>query len=104
MTSVVKGTVMARAPLRPGSRYEFGEVIDDDVSAVVQQGTVSRTPVDSDGHAEASRRAGGYPGQGVLDDDRLTRVDTEFTGGGERSEEHTSELQSRGHLVCRLLL
>src|SRR5439155_14343520 len=25
-------------------------------------------------------------------------------GGAERSEEHTSELQSRGHLVCRLLL
>src|SRR5215510_14449824 len=24
--------------------------------------------------------------------------------GGDRSEEHTSELQSRGHLVCRLLL
>src|SRR5690625_5506605 len=24
--------------------------------------------------------------------------------GKERSEEHTSELQSRGHLVCRLLL
>src|SRR5690625_6756287 len=32
-----------------------------------------------------------------------------FGGGGKaikpaRSEEHTSELQSRGHLVCRLLL
>src|SRR5690625_5293589 len=26
------------------------------------------------------------------------------TKDGERSEEHTSELQSRGHLVCRLLL
>src|SRR5690625_7055862 len=26
-----------------------------------------------------------------------------FAGGGTRSEEHTSELQSRGHLVCRLL-
>src|SRR5690625_5358112 len=26
------------------------------------------------------------------------------TGMGARSEEHTSELQSRGHLVCRLLL
>src|SRR5690625_5408422 len=26
------------------------------------------------------------------------------TGLGMRSEEHTSELQSRGHLVCRLLL
>src|SRR5690625_6048839 len=25
-------------------------------------------------------------------------------GNGVRSEEHTSELQSRGHLVCRLLL
>src|SRR5439155_21344564 len=25
-------------------------------------------------------------------------------GPGYRSEEHTSELQSRGHLVCRLLL
>src|SRR3989442_5469935 len=25
-------------------------------------------------------------------------------GAGERSEEHTSELQSRPHLVCRLLL
>src|SRR6266508_306517 len=26
------------------------------------------------------------------------------TAGATRSEEHTSELQSRGHLVCRLLL
>src|SRR5215813_13897686 len=28
----------------------------------------------------------------------------EMTHAGERSEEHTSELQSRPHLVCRLLL
>src|SRR5690625_6153511 len=27
-----------------------------------------------------------------------------FDGAAGRSEEHTSELQSRGHLVCRLLL
>src|SRR5437870_7908459 len=27
-----------------------------------------------------------------------------FTSASTRSEEHTSELQSRGHLVCRLLL
>src|SRR3712207_7133936 len=27
-----------------------------------------------------------------------------YTGGGSRSEEHTSELQSRQYLVCRLLL
>src|SRR5437660_7373108 len=31
---------------------------------------------------------------------RRCRPKTSFT----RSEEHTSELQSRGHLVCRLLL
>src|SRR5690625_6420349 len=29
---------------------------------------------------------------------------TLITDGPFRSEEHTSELQSRGHLVCRLLL
>src|SRR2546422_5964631 len=29
---------------------------------------------------------------------------TRFRQGGRRSEEHTSELQSRLHLVCRLLL
>src|SRR5690625_6248698 len=27
-----------------------------------------------------------------------------YVGSIDRSEEHTSELQSRGHLVCRLLL
>src|SRR5437660_3114019 len=27
-----------------------------------------------------------------------------YTADDDRSEEHTSELQSRGHLVCRLLL
>src|SRR2546429_5756331 len=32
------------------------------------------------------------------------RRNTEFEICGRRSEEHTSELQSRLHLVCRLLL
>src|SRR5207253_11338742 len=38
---------------------------------------------------------------------RVAVVSTEVTPGAAgtvRSEEHTSELQSRGHLVCRLLL
>src|SRR5690625_3434424 len=37
----------------------------------------------------------------------LDRLDSLVAGSGSpgpRSEEHTSELQSRGHLVCRLLL
>src|SRR6266508_5076079 len=33
-----------------------------------------------------------------------TAVSTTRRGTVSRSEEHTSELQSRGHLVCRLLL
>src|SRR2546422_7075537 len=51
--------------------------------------------------AGASRRAGGR--------ERLRRHGSRVrrrsrAGGGGRSEEHTSELQSRLHLVCRLLL
>src|SRR5687768_18314982 len=38
------------------------------------------------------QRHAGVPGRGVS------------RAGGRRSEEHTSELQSRLHLVCRLLL
>src|SRR5689334_23811089 len=34
----------------------------------------------------------------------MAGVDTEFIGEAKRSEEHTSELQSQFHLVCRLLL
>src|SRR5690625_5993661 len=34
----------------------------------------------------------------------LECIDVNLHLGGGRSEEHTSELQSRGHLVCRLLL
>src|SRR5437660_9603459 len=35
----------------------------------------------------------------------MSKVYTMFAGSyPDRSEEHTSELQSRGHLVCRLLL
>src|SRR5690625_1579830 len=36
--------------------------------------------------------------------ERLEDVDATIAKAMERSEEHTSELQSRGHLVCRLLL
>src|SRR5690625_3082589 len=36
--------------------------------------------------------------------DLLGKTVDELGGVTDRSEEHTSELQSRGHLVCRLLL
>src|SRR5690625_7035580 len=46
---------------------------------------------------DAPRRAAG-----VLGEARQEGAGEEVPAG--RSEEHTSELQSRGHLVCRLLL
>src|SRR5690625_6761743 len=44
-----------------------------------------------------------YGGSGSV---RMSDDDTDSAAGASlsRSEEHTSELQSRGHLVCRLLL
>src|SRR3712207_8839495 len=43
-----------------------------------------------------------HPGRAV-DEERVVGRAGEL-GDGERSEEHTSELQSRQYLVCRLLL
>src|SRR5690625_6807741 len=43
-------------------------------------------------------------GQRFADRLRARRGDHTPAPGAVRSEEHTSELQSRGHLVCRLLL
>src|SRR5437870_7677620 len=40
----------------------------------------------------------------ILPSNSGTAFSTSFETWTERSEEHTSELQSRGHLVCRLLL
>src|SRR5690625_2069086 len=48
---------------------------------------------------------GGWPLTVVLTPDKQAfYVETYLPKVGRRSEEHTSELQSRGHLVCRLLL
>src|SRR5690625_5673182 len=40
----------------------------------------------------------------IIKDRGSVMVIVSHPGNDERSEEHTSELQSRGHLVCRLLL
>src|SRR6266508_5560192 len=62
----------------------------DDLAAV-------ETPQDLHGEAVPLAQLLGQPGDAVLHPQG--RV-----AGPHRSEEHTSELQSRGHLVCRLLL
>src|SRR3712207_8623393 len=59
---------------------------------------------------ELARQVHGHlPGPGDLGDPRgrahlLERHPERVAGRGLRSEEHTSELQSRQYLVCRLLL
>src|SRR2546421_1564863 len=50
-----------------------------------------------------SRSAGGGRAEGHRDS-VLARASVARAGGKARSEEHTSELQSRSDLVCRLLL
>src|SRR3712207_6900299 len=52
------------------------------------------------GHVRRSRRGVIRPSVGPAHRRALRRP----VGGGPRSEEHTSELQSRQYLVCRLLL
>src|SRR2546422_1747443 len=50
----------------------------------------------------ASRHASPFSSMSTTTSSRRSR--SSAPGGGCRSEEHTSELQSRLHLVCRLLL
>src|SRR5215813_15406968 len=45
-----------------------------------------------------------FPGRRHVVPDHLELGDQTLNADRERSEEHTSELQSRPHLVCRLLL
>src|SRR5207253_6453730 len=51
-------------------------------------------------HAQWDRKLDGLLAQAVMSIQAIKGVEI----GLGRSEEHTSELQSRGHLVCRLLL
>ena len=60
---------------------QLGEVVDDDVGAVLEQRVVAGAAVDADDEAEAAGPAGGDAGDGVLDHDRPRRVDAEAVGG-----------------------
>src|SRR3712207_6940805 len=57
--------------------------------------------------SDATRLRPGLPGRGASEDAlqlRRLRLGVLLASHGGRSEEHTSELQSRQYLVCRLLL
>src|SRR5690625_6097889 len=74
-----------------------------DVLATAQDALVDGgASVDGEGRADREDPADGPPSnQAVLDGPPSNQA---VLDGPPRSEEHTSELQSRGHLVCRLLL
>src|SRR3989442_2172038 len=84
-------------------------------------GDATRAAAEVPGGIWLVARAGSVPqftGADFTDDDRLyaktaedfvrnevlPRLEEIESKAGQRSEEHTSELQSRPHLVCRLLL
>src|SRR5437660_8075258 len=64
-------------------------------------------PGECPGHEESARAQERRTGESVADEATHLWTVAKFVPaitGDSRSEEHTSELQSRGHLVCRLLL
>src|SRR5690625_6983073 len=89
-----KGSEVVLLVQRTGSSEPFEvSLVRDDIPIE----TVHAKTIDVDGKKT-----------GVIDITSFSeRTDSEFVeyvNEMERSEEHTSELQSRGHLVCRLLL
>src|SRR5690625_6533738 len=85
------GPEQDRGPVRV-----FRGDIDVRLAEAVPDGLVGVVVASAGGTAGGETEAGGSG----------TEAGEERTTGerGNRSEEHTSELQSRGHLVCRLLL
>src|SRR5690625_6042446 len=77
------------------------------LTASVTSQETDASPAGRNSHCEwAGCRGPLYPSCFIYTNDFLCKVPASEgrLGFGRRSEEHTSELQSRGHLVCRLLL
>src|SRR5690625_5780530 len=80
-----------------------------DSASVREPVTAEETQTGPDGHHDHTRGTdnGTEPGEGSVPISERVMAASQTTSLGpnqERSEEHTSELQSRGELVCRLLL
>src|SRR3712207_8731252 len=87
-STLVPYTTLFRS--RPGHHDRIGRHSADEDLAAVAVDDLGRG---AEEHAHRQHRS-------LLDDHALG----DFGAGADRSEEHTSELQSRQHLVCRLLL
>src|SRR5688572_32090661 len=66
-----------------------------------------RLSINDNGQAEWAVLRGPHESSGVIESEAERQARNELTrarAAAERSEEHTSELQSQSNLVCRLLL
>src|SRR5207253_11152607 len=85
-------------PRRPTSTlFPYTTLFRSVLSGKVQMESSGVQPV----HGSAGRVTLNFSGKNLL---TMARAEENVKLVQERSEEHTSELQSRGHLVCRLLL
>src|SRR5690625_6812154 len=82
-------TTLFRSPGDPGSEAGCAEQVEEH-QQLRQAGEVLHVPDHTLGDGDGEQRQ--------------LAVRAWWRPGRRRSEEHTSELQSRGHLVCRLLL
>src|SRR5687768_18150236 len=81
----------------PLSLHDALPILTVDLARIVAPGPVTGVDVSAEVIEEARAHGGGAVSFEVGD---FRQLDGRF----DRSEEHTSELQSRLHLVCRLLL
>src|SRR5690625_6429030 len=89
--------------------YMIKPVGDRVVIELVEQEETTASGIVLPGSAQEKPQEGTIVAVGTLENAELNEQDhiifSKYAGTEVvRSEEHTSELQSRGHLVCRLLL
>src|SRR2546425_4161012 len=95
ISRIVGGQVVAELPY-PGQEYVMGISSEGEVGQIFQR---LRTTL----RVYLARRRVAAQHLGDLEVEEVGGVEC-LAGRGQRSEEHTSELQSLAYLVCRLLL
>src|SRR5690554_7760446 len=96
-----QGKKMAPAQVSADVLKKMKKTAEDYLGEKVTEAVITVPAYFNDSQRQATKDAGRIAG---LDVKRITNEPTAAALAYGRSEEHTSELQSRPHLVCRLLL
>src|SRR3989449_2155159 len=86
---------------RPASRPIDDECVPSRVTRLVERGVVQRFIYDLETAARAKAQSTGHGQRGIFGKPVPGYTNVVLGPTPDRSEEHTSELQSRLHLVCR---